>query len=527
MTYFGPEYFALFLPIVALLYSIMPKKVRPFVLLLASYQFFWLISGKLIAYLLFSTVSIHHFGLWLDKLQREKKLAVKGLEKEEKKSVKAAFDRQQNLVLAFAVIIHIGLLAVLKYTPFAVSNLNLILAHFNVQVSKISFMVPIGISFYTLQAVSYMTDVRRGTVKADKNLLRLALYMSFFPQTMEGPIARYSDTAQQLFNGKQIDYNNFVFGFERIVFGIFKKIIIADRLNEFVKSVFDQYDKYDGGIILIAAIAYTVELYMDFSGAMDIGIGSARIFGVKLPENFRQPFFSKSISEFWTRWHITLGTWFRDYVYYPVSFSGFSKKLTAAGRKRLGNYFGPLMAGTIALFCVWLCNGIWHGSAWMYIFFGMYHFAMIFTGNLFNPVITKICSKLRINREKGPVAAIRIVKTSFLVVLGEIFFRAHGLAEGLQMFAKIFTNFSLKGIASGDITKAGLDYLDVIVVLIAVAAVFIISVLKERNVDICQRLSEKNIVLRWGVVLAAVTCIIVFGAYGAEYIPVAPMYADF
>ena len=163
----------------------------------------------------------------------------------------------------------------------------------------------------------------------------------------------------------------------------------------------------------------------------------------------------------------------------------------------------------------------------MYIFFGMYHFAMIFTGNLFNPVITKICSKLHINREKGPVAAIRIVKTSFLVVLGEIFFRAHGLAEGLQMFAKIFTNFSLKGITSGDITKAGLDYLDVIVVLIAVAAVFIISVLKEKNVDICQRLSEKNIVLRWGVVLAAVTCIIVFGAYGAEYIPVAPMYADF
>lgn len=527
MTYFGPEYFALFLPLVVFAYAVMPSKVRPYVLLLASYGFFWIISEKLIVYLLFSTVSIHHFGLWLDKLQQERKLALKGLARDEKKKVKATNDKQQNLVLALAVIIHIGILAVLKYTPFVIGNINAILSHFDVQVSKIRFMVPIGISFYTLQAVSYMTDVRRGTVKADKNICRLALYMSFFPQIMEGPIARYSDTAFQLFSGKQIKYNNLVFGFERIVYGLFKKIIVADRLNEFVKTVFDDYQKYDGGIIFVAAIAYTVELYMDFSGAMDIGLGSARMFGVKLPENFRQPFFSKSISEFWTRWHITLGTWFRDYIYYPVSFSGFSKKLTASGRKHLGNYFGPFLSGTLALFCVWICNGIWHGSAWMYIFFGMYHFAMIFTGNLFNPLITKMYDKLHINRNKGPVAVIRIIKTSFLVVLGELFFRAHGLNEGFDMFRRIFTDFSLNGIKSGAIYDAGLDYLDIIVVFVVVAVVFVFGLLKEKNVDICQRLSKKNIVIRWCIVLAAVTAIIIFGAYGAEYIPVSPMYADF
>lgn len=527
MTYFGPEYFALFLPLVVAVYAIMPKKVRPYVLLLASYAFFWIISEKLIAYLLFSTVSIHHFGLWLDKLQQERKLAIKGLEREEKKKVKAANDKQQNLVLALAVIVHIGLLAVLKYTPFVLGNVNTVLAHFDMQVNVVKFMVPIGISFYTLQAVSYMTDVRRGTIKADRNLGRLALYISFFPQIMEGPIARYSDTAESLFSGKQIEYRNFVFGFERIVYGLFKKIIVADRLNEFVKSVFDHYEKYDGAIILIGAIAYTIQLYMDFSGAMDIGLGSARIFGVKLPENFRQPFFSKSVSEFWTRWHITLGTWFRDYIYYPVSFSTFSKKLTAAGRKRLGNYFGPLAAGTVALFCVWICNGIWHGSAWMYIFFGMYHFVMIFTGNLFNPVVTKIYDKLHIDRSKGPVAALRIVKTSFLVVLGELFFRAHGLKEGLEMFKRIFTDFSIKAVSLETIEKAGLDYLDIIVVFAVVAIVFVFGVLKEKNVDICEKLAEKNIAIRWLVVIAAIVAIIIFGAYGAEYTPVAPMYADF
>lgn len=527
MSYFGPEYFAIFLPIALLLYAIMPSKVRPYVILLANYIFFWLLSDKLIVYLLFSTVSIHHFGLWLDKLQQERKLALKGLSREEKKPIKMANDRQQNLVLALAVVVHIGLLVVLKYTPFFSQNINIILSHFDLHIREMKFMVPIGISFYTLQAVSYMTDVRRGVIKADRNIVRLALFMSFFPQLMEGPIARYSDTAPKLYEGKQIEYKNFVFGFERIVFGLFKKIIIADRLNEFVTIIFDGFEKYDGAMILLASIAYTIELYMDFSGAMDVGIGSAQILGVSLPENFRQPFFSKNISEFWSRWHITLGAWFRDYIYYPVSLSKFSKNLTAFGRKHLGNHFGPLLSGTIALFCVWICNGLWHGDAWMYIFFGMYHFTLITLGNIFAPAVNKTYNKLHINQNKAPVVFIRIVKTSFLVVIGELFFRAHGLADGLKMCSRIFTHFTLKGLTLANIKNAGLDYLDIIVVIVAVAIILLFSILKEKGIDVREKLSHKNIVIRWGIVIAAIVAIIIFGAYGAEYTPVAPMYADF
>ncbi len=527
MTYFDPDFFALFLPAVVLLYAVMPSKVRPHVLLISSYVFFWLTSEKLIVYLLLSTVSIHHFGLWLDKLQQQRKAALKGLTKEEKQPIKAKNNKQQNVVLALAVVLHIGLLLVLKYTPFFTHNLNYLFSFFDFQIKEMKFMVPIGISFYTLQAVSYMTDVRRGTIKADTNLPRLALFLSFFPQIMEGPIVRYSDTAEALFSGKKIDYTNFVFGAERIVFGMMKKIIVADRLNQFVKTVFNHPDKYDGGIILLVAIAYTVELYMDFSGAMDVGLGSAQIFGVKLPENFRQPFFSKSISEFWTRWHITLGTWFRDYIYYPVSFSSASKKLTSLGRKHLGNYYGPLMAGTLALFCVWFCNGLWHGSAWTYLFFGMYHFVLIFLGNIFEPLFKKASEKLHIDRTQGPFVLFRIFKTSVLVVFGELFFRANGLSSGIKMFAKIFTDFSLEGINSGLVRKAGLDYLDVIVVLIMTAIVLVFGILKEKGIDIRERLAKQNIVVRWIILIAAITSIIVFGAYGAEYTPVAPMYADF
>lgn len=529
MSYFSPIYFAFLLPIVAILYAAVPKKVKPYVLLTASYVFFWMISGKLLGYLLLSTLSIHHFGLWLERIQNEKKTAVKLLPREERKPLKKKFDKKQNLVLAFAVLLHIGLLVTLKYTSFFATNINTLLAHFNSEfrVTDPEFMVPIGISFYTLQAVSYMTDVRRGIVKADTNLPRLALYMGFFPQIMEGPIARYNDTAVSLFEGRKIEYKNFVYGVIRIAYGIMKKIVVADRLNEFVKTVFDEPHKFDGGIIAVAAIAYTCQLYMDFSGAIDVAAGSAEIFGVKLPENFRQPFFSKSISEFWSRWHITLGTWFKDYIFYPLSLSKGLKKLTTWGRKHFGNHFGPLIAGSIALFCVWISNGLWHGSGWMYIFFGMYHFALILLANIFEPAFKKIADVLHINRNKGPFVAVRIVKTSVLVVLGELFFRAHGLAEGLKMFKKIFTDFSIKGIAEGKISGAGLDICDFAIVMVVVLIVFVIGILKEKGIPVRERLCEKNIVIRWAVLLALIFFIIIFGAYGAGYVPVDPMYADF
>lgn len=529
MSYFSPIYFALFLPIVALLYSVVPKKAKPYILLVASYTFFCMLSGKLLIYLLFSTLSIHHFGLWLDKIQTEKSTAVKLVSKEERKPLKKKYDNRQNGVLALAVIIHIGILLVLKYSPFFAVNINSLLELLNVdfRMAKPHFAIPIGISFYTLQGISYMTDVRRKVIKADTSLPRLALFMGFFPQIMEGPIVRYNDTAISLFEGKKIEYKNFVFGVERIAYGMLKKIVVADRLNEFVASVFNGYEKYDGGMIAVVAIAYTCQLYMDFSGAMDVVIGSAEIFGIKLPENFRQPFFSKSISEFWSRWHITLGTWFKDYIFYPLSLSKGLKKVTAFGRKHFGNHFGPLLAGSVALFCVWLCNGLWHGSAWMYIFFGMYHFALILSANICEPIFSKIADTLHIDRNHGPYIIFRILKTSVLVVIGELFFRAHGLAAGLKMFKKIFTDFTLSGIASGQIEKAGLDICDIAVVAVVVLIVFIIGILREKGIAVREELSKKNIAIRWAVLIALIFAVIIFGAYGPGYTPVEPMYADF
>lgn len=251
-----------------------------------------------------------------------------------------------------AVILHIGVLFALKYSGFAATNVNTLLAHLHipVQLAIPKYVMPIGISFFTLQALSYIVDVQRGVTKADTNLLRLTLFISFFPQIVEGPICRYDQTAQQLWDAKPITYENLTLGLQRIAYGMMKKVIIADRLNPLVRNVFNNYTDFDGGVIALAAVCYTVQLYMDFSGSMDAVTGTAQILGVTMPENFRQPFFSKTISEFWKRWHITLGTWFKDYVFYPVVTLKPLEKLTSAARKRLGNHYGPLLASAVALF---------------------------------------------------------------------------------------------------------------------------------------------------------------------------------
>lgn len=238
---------------------------------------------------------------------------------------------------------------------------------------------------------------------------------------MEGPICRYQQTAQQLWEAPPLRYQNLMLGLQRMSYGLLKKILVADRLNLFIKTVFDHYEDYDGLVIAVAAVCYTIQLYMDFSGTMDLAVGAGRIFGFHIPENFQRPFFSRSIPEFWQRWHISLGTWFKDYIFYPMSMSKPLKKLTTKARKRLGSHYGPLVAGSIALFCVWLCNGLWHGAAWNYVFFGMYHFALILLGNLTEPLTVRWTGALGISRTSVPYRGFQMVRTGILVCIGELF----------------------------------------------------------------------------------------------------------
>lgn len=527
MQYCSLAYLVLFLPLVMLIYQLIPRKARKYVLLIASYIFFFLISGKLIIYVIISTFSIHHIGLWLTNNRNREKEELEACE--DKKVVKKAYAKKRKMILVFGILIQLAMLSYTKYLNFFNMNINMLLKSLGIDFAfgKLKILAPIGISFYTLQAISYIVDVYHEKYEAEENLSNLALYLSFFPQIMEGPISRYNKLKETLYNGEKINYKNMCFGIQRIIFGLLKKLVIADRLNPIVANIFNDYSSLNGGIIFVGAILYTIQLYMDFSGVMDIVIGSAEIFNIKLEENFKQPFFSRNISDFWTRWHITLGTFFKDYIFYPLSLSRPLRKLTSKARKVLGNHFGPLISGSIALLVVWLCNGLWHGAGYSYIAFGLYHFILILMGNIFMPLTKKFYSVTHIDEKSTYVHIVQSIKTTILVIFGELIFRANTLTDAIKMLTSIFTRFSFNLFNGKSILKLGIDGYDFIIIGVTILIIFVTSILKEKNIDIREEISNKNTVIRWLIYYALILFVLIFGAYGGNYASVDPMYANF
>ena len=531
-AYFSVLYLGLFLPLALLFYALTPDKWKKYALLLVSLGFYWLISGVYIVYLLLSAAAIWGCGMWMQHIFACRDAAVKAAEKPERKTIKKAYGRRARGVLTLAAAAHIGLILVLKYSGFFLENVN---ALFGTFLSVPDFVKPLGLSFFILQSVSYLADVYRQTVPADRNPLRLGLFLCFFPGIVEGPICRYGDTAQALWEAGPIRYDDLCLGLQRIAFGLMKKLVIADRLDPLVEELFSANRGYPGYMSLFAGVLYTLQLYADFSGSMDAVCGTAQIFGITMPENFRRPFFSKNISEFWARWHITLGTWFRDYIFYPVTMSGPMKKLTGAARKKLGNHFGPLLAGSIALLCVWFSNGLWHGAAWHYVIFGLYHFALILLGNIFAPCFKTVNEKLRLTPENRLFRLFQMLRTSLLVVLGEIIFRADNMTMAWEMLSRIFTDFGdpfsryypfaevLQLLADTTLTSTK----DLGIVAVAAVIVLAVSILQERGISIRERLGRRPTWQRWCVWYALILFTLIFGAYGAGYAAVNPMYANF
>ena len=522
-SFFSTAFLVAFLPASLLAYAATPKCWRWVALLVVSYAFFYILSGTLVGLVAVSTVSIYLLGLWLDWLATRRDERAKGLERAERKVVKARYTRYMRLVVVLGAAFNLSLLISCKYLEFFGGVLGSLLGG---DLSLKNLAAPTGISFYSLMAISYLVDVYRGTVRADRNIGHVALFLAFFPLVVEGPFCRYGDTIPQLLEGKRPTCDRTVMGTQRILYGLAKKFIVADRLDIFVKAVFSNYAQCDGGIIAVAAVFYTLELYCDFSGAMDVVCGVGQMFGVTLPENFKQPFFSRSASDFWKRWHITLGAWFRDYIYYPVSLSGPVKRLTKWCRRRLGNHVGPILSSAVALFCVWVANGLWHGAGSQYLFYGMYYFVLIVAGDFAELAGRSLSKRFGIDRSSVPYRAFQLVRTLVIIFVGELFFRAEGLDAGFQMFGLMVGAFNPASIVNGTALGYGLDVQDFRIVGVVLLGVLVVDILKERGHE-----PGKMIVTRPNLAMAScvalVMLVVVFGAYGAGYAAVAPMYASF
>ena len=519
MSFISIEY-AIFLIISVFLYYICPKKFKWIVLLASSYIFYFLSSGKLLVFLLTSTISIYVSGLLIDRENIRTKLLGAELEKQEKKILKNKAKKRKKLIVFISILINFGILAVLKYSGFACKNVNHILNIFNAEKIPVAkFILPIGISYYTLMAVSYVVDVYRGKYEAEENLGKLALYLSFFPQIIEGPISKFDQTAQKLYEGNKFDIDNLLHGLSLILIGVFKKLVIADRAGIYVNNIFGT-DSY-GFAMFLGALLYTLQIYAEFSGCMDIVIGSGELFGIVLPENFKRPFFSRSIQEFWRRWHITLGAWIKDYIFYPISLSGFNTKVGEFFTKYLPKGMAKFLVVAFPMLFVWLYNGIWHGASWKYIAYGMYYYIVIMLGILLAPLLSKIREKLKINQENIFYKVYEILRTGLIVVIGMMLFRSHSFMAFIHNFINLFKKTNV------DIVSFGLEKFDFIILILYVVILIILGIFQEKNVVIYKELRKKNVLIRYLLYILVILCIVILGIYGKGYDTSSFIYGQF
>ena len=529
MSFTTTVYFV-FLLIGLVFYYLIPKNYRWTVLLVMSYIYYLSYRLKAVVFILFTTITVYLLGIMLERIQNgaDAYLAQNKqvLSREEKKSYKNKIKHKKRIYLVIALLLNFGMLAAIKYSGFAISGANYILRAVGTQkqFSLFTIVAPIGISFFTFQAISYIIDIYQGKYACEKNFFKFALFVSFFPQIMQGPIGRYNRLAPTLFEGNDYSLKNIQFGIQRIGWGIFKKLIMADRAGVFVNAAFADINQFHGMIRIIGLLMYSVQLYMDFSGGIDIVIGSAQMFGVRMDENFRQPYFSKSIGEFWRRWHITLGTWMKDYIFYPFSIS---KKMLAFGKKAkkiFGKKTGKILPICAANLLIFFVVGVWHGAAWKYIIYGLYNGLIIAASNLLKPYYAKWAAVCHVNTESRGWKTFQIFRTFILVNIGWLFDACATATTAFYAMRAVFINFKISILTDGSLYKLGLVKRDWTILIVATIILFISSVMKEKGMSLRDFVAERPLVVRWAVYLILIFATAPFGyvSSSTEF-----MYAQF
>lgn len=506
-----------FFALIIVLYFIVPKKRQWCVLLLGNIIFYLYFGIEYIFFIVFTTVISFLTGCILERMQNDYKASLVGLEdREEKKQRKEILIRKKRTVLALSLLLNLGLWFVMKYIGFLAVQINSVFGFgegvFSLPV--LSFVLPLGMSYYSFVAAGYCIDVYRGKYQAEKNIFRYAVFLSLFLQMIQGPFSRYDVLKQTLFEEHRFDKTRCYDGITRIMWGIFKKCMVADKLSPAVDYIYQNYEQLNGIYILIAIVFFAIELYADFSGYMDIMLGTAHIMGITMQENFKQPFFSKSIEEFWRRWHITLGAWFRDYLFYPVSISKWAQNLGRKSRKLLGTQTGRLLPSYLALLMVWCATGLWHGAAMHYLLWGLMQMAVIMFSMQMAPVYEHLHKVSHIDSQHPVWRGFQIMRTFLLFGFMEVMSEAHCVLDAAGMYRKLFSDWDIAILRDVDSLFVTLPMVDVVVAVIGIAAMFLVDVMKEKQADIKKLFMKIPAFPRYVIWLGAIYMIIIFTTRG-------------
>lgn len=447
------------------------------VLLAASMIFYVWSVPYLIIYLLFSAVTTYAYGKWTENHKEHGK----GL-------------------LALVIAANLAVLLFVKFYPLCEAKLNF---------PALNLLMPMGISFYTLQVIAYCADVYKGKTEAESNFFKYLLFVSFFPQILQGPIPRYNQLKEQLFEGHSFDYRTVKFGFQLILWGLFLKMVIADRAAIFVNTVFPAYHMYEGTMLAVAAVLYSIQLYTDFLGCVCIAMGAAEVYGIHLQTNFERPYLAVSIKDFWRRWHISLSSWLRDYVYIPLG----------------GNRKGKIRR-YLNLILTFLVSGIWHGAGMQYIFWGLMQGGYQVAGEVLTPARNVVKKALKIKEDSSMYALWQRLCTFTLITVSWIIFRAENLRAGLSIIKRILTDVTPWIFFDGTLYTCGIEAGNFLALIVCIILVMVIEHIQEKG-NMRELLEHQHMFIRWSIYLGAIALVVVLGVYGPGYDATQFLYGQF
>jgi D-alanyl-lipoteichoic acid acyltransferase DltB (MBOAT superfamily) len=468
--------FLLFAGLLLILYYLIPRKLQWPLLLIASTVFYLCGGIENVLYILFTCGVTYG--------------ATRIIEKNQEKFDKKTAKKKNRLWVILTACLIFGLLAVCK-VRFTFSNI----------------LLPLGLSFYMFQSVGYVLDVYRGTVKAEKNPLKLLLFVSYFPQLVQGPISKFGQLGPQLLASHEFDGKQVAFGLERMLWGFFKKMVIADRIAVAIITL--KGPSYTGLSFLVLTIFYAVQIYGDFTGGIDIVIGLSEAFGIRLTENFVRPFFSKNIAEYWRRWHISLGEWMKDYIFYPISISSPMRKLSKSARKKWPN-FGKRIPVYAASFATWFCTGIWHGITPNFILWGMMNCVVIVASEELTPLYEKFHNRFHLKDKKwyGCFEMLRMFMLMNLIRIVDLF---PNVGEYFRRMGTMFTSFKVP------FMKLGLTGLDYGILIGGILLMFAVSLFQEKKGSVREALLKQNAALRYTLIFLLFLAVLLLGSYGIGY----------
>ena len=502
--------FLLFAAVILLGNYLLPRKAR-WVWLLIGSMFFYLLAGiEYLAFMVLTVASTYIAGLLMDKnlTKQDEYLAENKqiLSREEKKEYKAKIACKNRIVMIICLVINFAALGLCKFLlaePFR-SMAN------GTPLSFLTLGLPLGISFYMFQSMGYVVDIYQATDKAEKNPLKLLLFASYFPQLMQGPISRHVDLAPQLTAGKAFDGKEFSFGLQRLLWGFFKKMVIADRIAVAVIAL----KGHTGVGFFLLTVFYAVQLYADFTGGIDMTIGLSQALGIKLEENFIRPFFSKNIAEYWQRWHITLSVWMKTYIFYPLSVSKPILKLSKKARTTMGN-FGKRLPVYVASIATWCVTGIWHGITPNFILWGLMNCFVIVVSEELVPLYEKFHNRFGL-KEKKWYGGFEILRMFILMNLIRIVDLFPNVADYFTRMGSLVTTFNFHILWDGTMMNLGLTALDYGILLFGIVLMFSISLFQEKKGSVRESLWNKP-VLRYILVFVLFVIVLLMGSYGIGY----------